>query len=99
MDDQTFAAALETCRGAKTLVAAVTTENEHQFLLRLSRGRPDLRIAAISLGSPQLTAGLPPFTVLLYAYGDSPASQRAAAAVLLDGHRAPGHLPVTRQER
>jgi beta-N-acetylhexosaminidase len=99
VDDPTFAAALETCRRAKTLVAAVGTENEHQFLLRLSRARPDLRIVAISLGSPQLIAGLPPRTVLLYAYGDSPASQRAAAAVLLDGHRSPGRLPVARQER
>jgi beta-N-acetylhexosaminidase len=98
VDDAVVAAALGTCRGAKTLVAAVVTENEHQLLLRLARARPDLRIVAISLGSPQLIAGLPRGVTLLYAYGDTPASQRAAAAVLLDRHRAPGRLPVVLPE-
>ncbi len=51
-------------------------------------------VSVVALGSPWVLAkSCPPGCEAIVAYGDDPASQRAAAQVLL-GSPAPGKLPV-----
>lgn len=103
--DDERAHAREIARGAQRVVAAVLCRT------RAWKGRPGLapahRASLLSLGGAVSVVGLatpyalagacPAGSEVLIVYGDDPASQRAAARVLL-GAKAPGALPVEKLE-
>ena len=94
VDDEVVQRATRASAGAKTIIAAVATDNDRALTVRLHRELPALHLIAICLGSPRLLAGIHGPEAIIYAYSDLPAFQDAAAGVLLDGRTAPGILPV-----
>ena len=94
VDDDVVQHALKTASGARLIVAAIASGNDHHLLSRLRRALPETRLIVVCLGSPQLLAGIDNPEAVIYAYSDLPPFQEAAARVLLDGKAARGVLPV-----
>ncbi|MGH9423747.1 MAG: glycoside hydrolase family 3 protein, partial [Thermoanaerobaculia bacterium] len=80
--------------GARTIVAAVASDNDRLLLMRLRRLLPEPRLLIVCMGSPQLVAGIDNPEAVIYTYSDLFPFQEAAAKVLLDGNAARGTLPV-----
>jgi beta-N-acetylhexosaminidase len=96
VDDVIVRNALRTASPARTIVAAIATENDRLLMVRLRHAMPAARLVIVCMGSPQLVTGIENPETVIHIYSDLPPFQEAAAKVLLDGRVAPGVLPVPR---
>jgi beta-N-acetylhexosaminidase len=94
VDDEIVRHALGIAAGARTIVAAIATENDRLLLQRMRHALPAIQLVVVCLASPSLVAGIAQPDSILYAYSDLEPFQIAAARVLLHGARAPGMLPL-----
>lgn len=93
-----LAVASSQARRVSLIVAAAANQAQFDLIQKVHETMPETAIVFVNLGSPHRVV-ISAAACTIFTYANDPASQRAAAAVILGTLRASGRLPVQIGER